>query len=72
MHEGTQTDRSDEHITKADSPRLQNFEPDSNAKLERLSQPLKQDLIIASSDEGIQIDSRDEHPSKADSPINQI
>jgi anti-sigma regulatory factor (Ser/Thr protein kinase) len=49
-------------------PRREVFEPDSNVKIERLSQSLKQYSEIAATDEGIQIDRSEEQQANADLP----
>jgi hypothetical protein len=56
IDEGMQTERSDEHFRNADSPKTEILEPPSNAKMERLRQPLKQDLETILTEEGRQIE----------------
>jgi hypothetical protein len=53
---GTRKKRSDEQLANADSPRLEIFEPRSNAKSERFAHPSKLWLGIIPSDKGTQID----------------
>jgi hypothetical protein len=68
IDEGTQIDRSDPQASKADSPRFEIRQPDSNVKRESAAHPLKQELGIVSIDEGMQIDRSELHSSKANSP----
>jgi hypothetical protein len=52
---GTEMDRSDSQLRKADLPMLAILEPGSTATSESLWQPSKQRLEIVSIDEGMQI-----------------
>jgi hypothetical protein len=65
---GMQISGSDGQRANAPGPRVEILHPDSNVKLARLLQSLKQDFEIVVIDEGMQIDVRDEQYEKADSP----
>jgi hypothetical protein len=59
--EGNEIDLSDRHASKADSPRIERRQPDSNATFERFLQKPKHNLEMISTDEGTQIDGSDEY-----------
>jgi hypothetical protein len=61
-NEGMQIERSEEQSENADGLRIETFEPDSNVKLARLLQKLKQHLGIVSIFEETQNDWRERHP----------
>jgi hypothetical protein len=68
MDEGIQIERSDEHVSNADPPRIEILEPGSKARFERFLQSLKQREEIFLMDEGMRIDSSREHRSNAEMP----
>jgi hypothetical protein len=64
--EGIQIDSSDEHLSNAEFPRVDIFEPDSNVTFESFAHPLKQATEIVSTDAGITTDWSSEQFSNAD------
>jgi hypothetical protein len=63
--EGIQIDSSDEQTQKAETPRIEIFEPPSIVNFRRLSHFSKHPSEMISTDDGIQIDSSDKHRRKA-------
>jgi hypothetical protein len=59
--DGNETDLSDQHPSKAHSPRIETRQPDSNANFERFLHKEKHNAEMISTDEGTQIDRSDEY-----------